>query len=391
MKPAFGLSHRHRAQGGMRRFVSGVFLVLTALSGSAVAAELVVAQIAPMTTVEARDYAAGARLAFEQANATGGVAGQRLVLASHDDRGVPQATRDLATAALGARPLAVIGTTGTASVQAILPVLSAAAVPLLAPVVDAPGVAATRNPYVFHTRPSVTQEAASIIDNLVSMGLRRIALCYETDGFGPSGHAGAQAALRRHGLQPTAEIDHDGAARRPDAAARLIAAADPQAVVFFGQTGAAAAFVRGLRAAGSFAMVVTGSVVDPQALVAQLPREASTWLAVAQPVPNPRMRVSVDPLVREFADTHLKHLPNTAPTRAGLEGYVAGRVLVAALEHAAKRTRGRTPTSADLLAALEQTPKIDLGGMHVSFNRNGADGLNQVRVGMVNSAGQIWN
>ena len=390
MIAAFSLSFGHRAQAGMRRLFAGMLLSVFAQSGSA-AAELVVAQIAPMTTAAALDYAAGARLAFEQANAMGGIAGQRLVLVSHDDRGAAQTTRDLATAALGTRPVAIIGTTGTANVKALLPVLADAAVPLLAPVVDAPGVGATRSPYVFHTRPSVTQEAASIIDKLVRMGLRRIALCYEPGGDGLGGHAAAQAALRRQGLQPTAVIDFDGTARHPDAAARLIASADPQAVVFFGQTEAAAAFVRGLRAAGSFAMVVTGSGVDPHVLVGQLPREASTWLAVAQSVPNPSARAGIDPLVRAFADAHMKQMPNIAPTRAGLEGYVAGRVLAAALGRAAERTRGRAPTSTNLLAALEQTSSLDLGGMRVSFDRNEAGSLEQVHIGMVNLVGQTWN
>lgn len=372
------------------RLIAGLllgFLTHTAVS----AADLVVTQIAPMATADARDYASGVRLAFDQANAAVAPGSPRLLLETLDDRGDPDTSRGLATGALARHPLAIVGVRGTRNVETLLPLLDGAKTPLLAPVVDASGVAATRNPYVFHTRPTVTQESASIIDNLVRMGLRRIAVCYQADGFGPSGLDGAQAALRRHGLQALGVVDHDASARRLERAVRNLADLDAQAVVFVGQTAAAAGFVRTLRAAGSHAMVVMNSTVDPQALIAQLPREAATWLAVAQSVPNPRAGGGADPLVREFADLHSRQRPDTAPSRAGLEGYVAGRVIVAALEQVRQRAFGRMPTVADVLAALEQTPRFDLGGLQVSFNREATGGIAQVRVGMVNADGHFLN
>ncbi|HEX6136357.1 MAG TPA: hypothetical protein VF059_01770 [Casimicrobiaceae bacterium] len=111
---------------------------------------------------------------------------------------------------------------------------------------------------------------------LRELGLRRIVVCRLGEGAGVRS-LGAEAS-------PAAWSACDAGPSRIVAAAREVAAADPQAVIVDGAIADAVVFIRALRASGSFAMVVAASSVDPADLARALPPAATMWLAVAQTV-----------------------------------------------------------------------------------------------------------
>jgi branched-chain amino acid transport system substrate-binding protein len=56
--------------------------------------------------------------------------------------------------------------------------------------------------YMFNIRASYADETEAIVEQLVSLGMKRIAVFYQNDGFGKSGLEGVSAALRKHTLSP---------------------------------------------------------------------------------------------------------------------------------------------------------------------------------------------
>ena len=371
------------------RVVSGV--VLAFIAGLASGADLVVTHIGPYSGPAAatgKEYGAGAQLYFTHVNAGGGVCGSKIVLVARDDAGNPELTRRHAVASVHDNPVAFIGAVGASSINSLAPTLKTLQAPLLGPLVDSTEVSATDNPYVFHIRAAVPQELEALAVELRGLGIRKIALCHESDTIGVNDVANMQLHLSQKnvGLLVTARCD--GEATDIAAAANAIAAVEPQAVIFAGHTQRAAAFIKVLRAKGSFALVASSSSVDPKLLVSLLPPDAAIWLAVAQSVPNPRAAPGwrAEAIVDEFLAIRSDSAPQTPLSRASLTGFITAKIAVAALRRA-----GRNPTSADVLHALAMLGTYDVGGMTVSLFRDGRGRAQYTRLGILSTAGVVLN
>jgi ABC-type branched-subunit amino acid transport system substrate-binding protein len=140
-----------------------------------------------------------------------------------------------------------------------------------------------------------------------------------------------------------------------------------------------------LRDKGNSAMVVTVASVNPLVLVKLLPPGMASGIGVAQVVPNPgEFKFGI---VREY-QAMLKKFggPDMAPTHIGLEGYLAGKLLVEAL-----RRTGRDPKKGALWRALEQFSNHDMGGFRVGFSRTNRGGSDFVEMGVINAQGRLLN
>jgi branched-chain amino acid transport system substrate-binding protein len=66
------------------------------------------------------------------------------------------------------------------------------------------------NRYMFNVRASYANETEAIVNQLVSLGFKNIAVLYQNDGFGKSGLDGVVTALRKHN-QAAVSGGHGGA------------------------------------------------------------------------------------------------------------------------------------------------------------------------------------
>jgi len=372
-----------RIDPGMKWLLAaGLLLGAVALAR---AGDLVVVHVAPYSgpgALVAREYGAGARLYFDHVNAQGGVFGSRVRLVSRDDAGDPERTSSEAMAAASDQPVAFIGAVGTDNVKRMIPALEKLQVPLLGAVVDAAGVSATRDAYVFHVRPGLRQEVNALAGELHALGMRRITLCAgdsanDSPADVPDAAASTIVTVMRCGGDAGAIV----------AAARAIAATNAQAVIYAGPPAEAARFVEALRAGDSFAMIVTTSAVDPRLLTRALPRAARSWLAVAESVPNPRAGVhaAAAPIVREFLATREADGSEAPVSRESLAGFMTAKVTIEAIRRA-----GENPSSLDVRAALDDMHAFDIGGITVDFQRR--ERLpSYVRLGIVSSTGAVLN
>ena len=99
---------------------------------------------------------------------------------------------------------ALFGYVGTPTSLAALPLVNAAKLPFFGPFTGAEALREPFNRWVFHVRASYFDETALIVRQLVSLGLRRIAVFRQNDSYGQAGLDGVVRALAAHKLAPVA-------------------------------------------------------------------------------------------------------------------------------------------------------------------------------------------
>jgi ABC-type branched-subunit amino acid transport system substrate-binding protein len=327
-------------------------------------------------------YTKGIKLYLDQVNAKGGVHGRRIELRTLDDAYDPQLTVQHTRKLIEEdRVFALFGYAGTGSALAAQPLAQKAGVPLVAPYTGADALREKTSPVTFHVRASYGDEMLKIVEQLVTVGVKDIAVAYQDDNFGKAGLKSAEEALKKFKLQAVAS----GAIAPPgyDAAqaARTVALAKPGAVILATAGKASVSFVREYLKTGERAQFFGLSVVSSAQLVKELGADAS-GIAIAQVVPSPWS--SKYAVVRQYRQALAASQDKQEPHHASLEGYIAAKILVEALNRA-----GRDLTRDKFIAALESMHNFDLGDFTVDFARNKHNGSSYVDLSIVRLSGQI--
>jgi ABC-type branched-subunit amino acid transport system substrate-binding protein len=366
----------------------GVLLSCAMVCGAAGAAEIVIGQIAPLSGVLATTGAQmvlGGRIAFDAVNDQGGVHGARIRTIVLDDGYKVDETVRL-TRQLVARPevVALFGFAGTSNIGKLLEerVMANAGIALVAPYSGGEPLRSPFNPWIFHVRAGYAAEAEHMVKQLNTLGIDRVALLYQDDGFGRSGQAGVEAALSRRGQKVVASATYDRVTGNVDTAVQQILAAKAQAVIMIAVNKPAAAFVRKYREAGGGGQLFNISVVDPAELVKLGGLQNVRGLGISQVVPYPYQGAL--PVVREFHEALKKYAPGQAVNYTNFEEYIGAKVLVEGLRRA-----GPQPTRAKVMAALESMHGYDLGGITVSYGPKERVGSRYVEVTVIGSDGKL--
>lgn len=314
----------------------------------------------------------GILAAFEEARRAGGVHGRMLELVAYDDGYEP----DLAIANISRlidedAVFAIIGEVGTPTSSAVQPITTDADVPFLAPFTGAEFLRDPGLGNVVNVRASYLQETEAWVDHLVDgLGLSRIAILYQDDSFGRDGLDGMRQAMARRGVELVAEGTYMRNTTAVKRALLAIRKADPEAVVIVGAYRPSAEFTRLARELGLDPMFVNISFVGSRALADAL-ADAGEGVIVSQVVPLPS-DTSL-PIVADYRRALAALDPGLEPGFVSLEGYIAGRLVIAALE-----ILGPEVTRAGLLDAIRTTGRFDLGGLQLSFGPDDNQGLDAV-------------
>jgi ABC-type branched-subunit amino acid transport system substrate-binding protein len=304
----------------------------------------------------ARDFMAGAKVAFDAANQGGGIKGRRISLVRREidqTAAVPQAMdmieRDHAEVLFGVS-------------EALLPALAASSdiarrnVPLLAPLSGA----TSGSDNVWFTRPDYDHEIVAVHQRLRQFGLRRIALV-TTAGFDPQVGAHLRGALAAptDKAEAAETLDVYALAGDPGELAARIAPTKPTAVIVAGDTLAYATMGRALAQHGWYGFLVGLSSVNPLVAREILGAGYSGGMLLAQTVPNP---VSGGTKIAREHTARMKQFLDEPPSAATLSGYIAATYLVQAMNAA-----GGKVTGAELRRALQT--RLDVGGFTLDFTR----------------------
>ena len=298
----------------------------------------------------------GILAAFAEVNAKGGVHGRKLQLVSRDDgydpdRSVAQTTRLIEEDNI----FALIGSVGTPTSMATVPISSARNVPFIGPFTGAEFLRAPELRSVVNIRASYGAEAEAWVKHLTEdLRFTNIAIFYQDDSFGRDGLVGVKRALEKRGMELSAEGTFERNTKFVSSALRIIRRAEPQAVVMIGTYGPCAEFIRLAHRSGFHPTFVNVSFVGANALAKEL-GAAGEGVIVSQVVPFP-WDTSLK-LVADYQAAQKALDPALQPDFVSLEGYLSGRLVAAALELA-----GPKPTRAGLLRVIHEVGRFDMGG-----------------------------
>jgi len=322
---------------------------------------------------------------FEQINKAGGINGRKLELIALDDGYETDRTvANTKTLIKDKNVFALLSFYGSSpTTEAMNSVFGPAKVPLVGTISGAGTLreSLTANPngrYMFHVRASYADETEAIVSQMVSLGLRSIAVFYQNDGFGKAGLEGVTAALKKHNLAPSAVGTVERNSLEVGPAVAAIAKGNPQAVVMVTLYKPTAAFVRAMKRAGQHPMFMTLSPVGTEQLVQELGQEAR-GIGVSQVVPYPWN--DTVPVVRDYQKLAAK--PG-AYSYYGLEGYLMARTMVEGLRRA-----GKDLTREKLVSTLEGLNAVDFGGYRINYSPAQRGGSHFVELTVIGPGGKV--
>lgn len=364
-------------------------LAAGALAAAAASAqEITLGQVGPFTVIpvpDAPEIQAGIQAYVKQANAAGGVRGNKLGYFSLDDRYSGEGFVEQFGKALEKRPVALLSPIGSAAMSEMYKqkLLDKADVVVMNVIPGAESLRSPGHPRVFHIRAGDKQQIEKIVSHALTLGTTRMAVLYQDLVIGTSGFAMAEQAAQAGGLK-----DFKGVKTAPDAAALAAAAGevkklDPQAVLVVGAPRFMAEGVAALRKAGVSQSLFVLSYVPAGLLVKLAGPDGARGVGIAQTFPNPN-GITL-PLQRDFqAAMKAAHPDLKSYTPFHLEGYLSARTVAEAI----KRSKDREINAATLEKALHAAGEMDFGGYRVDFSK-GQVGSSWVDIGVVTPDGRI--
>jgi len=341
-------------------------------------------------------FTTGVKLYFEQVNAIGGLFGRELELVTLDDAGDTKRTVQNTQKLLDEEKVfALIGYTGTGPVMAALPLIEKARIPLIGPYTGAEALRAP-NRWLFHVRASYSDELTKLVQQLVTVGNKNIAVVSTDDNFGKADMKSAEEALAKYKLQPVAQATLDSTKLDAKKAVETISKAKPGAIILAMDSPASVAFIKEyLRQFPYEKPQFFGlSVISPAYLRKELDQN-SAGITIAQVVPSPWsgkygvVRAYRDALaqtfgvVKKYRESQAK-ASQQEPHHAALEGWIAAKVLVAGMQRA-----GKDLTREKLVTSLEGMRDFDTGGYHVEFTSGKHVGSSYVDLSIIRTNGQL--
>jgi ABC-type branched-subunit amino acid transport system substrate-binding protein len=323
----------------------------------------------------------GVKAYLDWINAQGGVHGRKIELITLDDgyepsRTVPN-TRKLIEEH---KVFALIGYVGTPTSVPAIPVFTEARVPFFGPFTGAEALRTPFNRYIFHVRASYYDETEKIVEQVLSIGGKSIAVFYQDDAYGQAGLKGVEIAMQKRGLKIAALGTVERNTVKVEGAVRTINAAKPDAVVMISAYTSCAEFIRQMKRAGSTSTFYNVSFVGSKALADALGKDG-VGVAISQVMPFPWG--TAVPVVKEY-----QRLSAMAGNKdfnfSAIEGFLVAKVFVEGLKRA-----GRNLTRESFIGAVERMQDVEVGGFHVSYSPKNHAGSKFVDLTIIGREGKF--
>ncbi len=330
-----------------------------------------------------KDMRLGIEAAFHEVNQQGGVYGRRLKLLSLDDAYEPEAaianTRRLIRQD---QVFALIGAVGTPTSRSAVPIATEANIPYVAPFTGAAFLRQTSLHNVINLRASYVQEIEKAISHLVhNLGVERIASIYQNDSFGRAGYQSMQRALERRGMELVAVGVYPRNTHVVKTALLDVYDDKPEAVIIIGAYDPVATLISWARRIQFDPIFTTISFVGNNALVRKLGAD-SEGIIITQVVPFPSGEKPA--VVRNYNRALSALTTDAVPGFTSLEGYLAGRLAITALERC-----GEDVDRACFLDVLHQAGSIDLDGFKLRYGDNDNQGSDAVFLSVIGKDGRF--
>jgi branched-chain amino acid transport system substrate-binding protein len=302
----------------------------------------------------------GASLYFDHINATGGIRGRKIKVIALDDAYDPKkAAENTRTLIEQEKVLALFQYAGTPPAMAAVPIAEEAGVPFITPFTGSDALRKKFSPYVFNIKAGYSVELETMVKQLATIGVTKVAVAYLNNPFGTDGLASVEKAAASSGVSLVAKAPVEMDRSKIDLAVDTIAKASPQAIIVVSAGKPSIDFVDAYLKAGHRSTFYMLSVISNAQLVAAL-GERARGIVVSQVVPSPwNQGIAVS---REF-QTLARKADIKDFTFSQMEGFVSAKFLVEGLKRA-----GNKPTRESLVRGLETMAKVDLGGFAVELS-----------------------
>ena len=231
-------------------------------------------------------------------------------------------------------------------------------------------------------RAGYADEAEHMVQQVTTLGMSRIAVMYQDDGFGKAGLLGVENALAKRKLKLAVAAGYERNTDKVEEAVKKIKASDAQAIIMISVNKSTAAFAKLYRESSGGAQLYNISVMDPAELVKLAGLKNVHGLGISQVVPYPYQPSM--PVVRECQTLLKKYAPKELVNYTSFEEFVGAKVLVEALRRA-----GPTLTRAKVVKALESMNSFDTGGIAVGYSPGNRIGSHFVEVTVIGGTGKL--
>jgi branched-chain amino acid transport system substrate-binding protein len=302
---------------------------------------------------------AGIEAYFKAINAQGGVNGRQLKLVTRDDGYEPEKAKEAVKALIEQEKVfAFVGSVGTPTGLAAVPILTQAGVPIVGMFTGAQALREPFNKYVFHVRASYFDETERIVQHLTTLGVKKIAVFYQNDAYGKAGLEGVERALAKRQLKAVATATVERNTVEVAKALETLLPAAPEAIVQISAYKSCAAFIKQSRAKGYGGQFFNVSFVGSKALADEL-GDAGVGVVISQVVPFPYIPSTA--VVREYQQ-RMTEAGEKQIDFSSLEGYLSAKVFVEGVRRA-----GRNLTRESLITAIESMHDYNMGGFTVTY------------------------
>jgi branched-chain amino acid transport system substrate-binding protein len=334
--------------------------------------------LGPQTT----EYGAGSRLYFDAVNAAGGVHGRKISYTTLDDGfDVKRAVENTRKLIEEQGVFMIYNNTGTAQTAAILPLLEESRTIAFGPVTGASMFRDKVNPYLFHVRAGYAAEARRIVSQLRNLGMTRVAVFYQDDGFGKALLGELKAASAGENLPFVAEIKVDPKAPDFPAAAAATEKAQPQAVILGTAGTTFTSYVKAVQQTQSKPSFYGFSVASLDVINREL-KEHARGIVLAQIMPP--LRNTATPVVTEYLKLLRERSPEAVPSASQFEGFVHAKLLVEGLRRAGKHL-----TTESFIKAMESAGEISFGRFSAKYTPASHNGSSYVELAIIDNLGQL--
>ena len=318
---------------------------------------------------------------LEMINSKGGINGNQLTFVTRDDGYDPKRTVGAVEDMIAKEHVVVLvngaGTANTATL-AKSGVLNKHKLPLVGVYSGSEAIRGPGSEQIFHTRASYHDEVMKISRLLSTIGLKRVALLYQDDGFGAGIVDSVTKAAEEFKFDVILKVPYKAGERDFASQSKQIIASHPQAILLMGVPEAVYRFVKIYDAPVGASQLYALSFVSAKGLVEFAGEEKIRGIGISQVVPNPNS-VAL-PLSKDFiAFMQSPFAKGTLASPFTFEAYLNIRLAVEAIKMAGPR-----PTAEKVTQSLTSMHNYRLGGYPIDFtdtNRRGSTYLDIAVVG----------
>jgi branched-chain amino acid transport system substrate-binding protein len=346
--------------------------------------EIVLGQSTALTgplTELGRDSSIAAKAYFDYVNANGGINGRKIRLITLDDgysteKGIENAKRLIEKE----KVFALFNMISTPTNMALLPIITKANIPNIAPYSGAEALRKPFNRLIFHVRASYNDEISKIVEHMGIRGIDAVSVLYQNNAFGKAGLDGAKLALAKHNVHLVDVTTIENDATDAGKAAATIHQGKVKAVIMITAGKPSVEFIKAYNKIESGMQYFMISVMGSGSAVKALEGNG-TGAVVSQVGPFPFS--STMPIIHEY-QTIMTKMGIKNYSFASMEGFVDAKVTVEGLRRA-----GTNLTREKFIAAMESLQNFDMDGYWINFNKTSHEGSNFVDLTVIRKNGQF--